>query len=115
MATEFKCLSAIFLKLYFCQSSVVSVTKTYEFAGEEVKVTETVPADSCKAAEQADTKSDEPVVTPAAVSQETKKTKLVAKCIRASPDKRIVSAANLKIFSPTKYTQVVITLPVVIQ
>ena len=35
-----------YFNLYCLQSSVVSVTKTYEFAGEEVKVTETVTADS---------------------------------------------------------------------
>ena len=71
----------LFVKLYFCQSSVVSVTKTYDFAGEEIKVTETISADSCKAAEQADTKSSDGSVTAAADSQETKKTKLVIKCM----------------------------------
>ena len=62
------------------------MTKTYDFAGEEVKVTETIPANSCKAAEQADTKSDNPVVTPVADSQEIKRTKLVVKCITSSTD-----------------------------
>ena len=51
------------------------MTKTYDFAGEEVKVTETVPTDSCKAAEQAITKSNTSP-TPAD-NQEAKKTKLV--------------------------------------
>ena len=62
----------------FFQTSVVSVTKTYDFAGEEVKVTETVPAadhDSYKTAEQAVTKSD--TSTRPADNEEAKKTKLV--------------------------------------
>ena len=80
MVTEFNKFWVLFVKLYFCQSSVVSVTKTYDFAGEEIKVTETISADSCKAAEQVDTKSSDGSVTAAADSQETKKTKLV-KCM----------------------------------
>ena len=35
------------------------MTKTYDFAGEEVKVTETVPADSNKATEQVVAKEDD--------------------------------------------------------
>jgi len=50
------------------------VTKTYDFAGEEVKVTETVPVDSNKVAEQAVTKNDDSA-KPDKV--ETKKVKLV--------------------------------------
>lgn len=49
------------------------MTKTYDFAGEEVKVTETVPADSCKAAEHVVTDAS----TRPADKQEAKKTKLV--------------------------------------
>ena len=50
------------------------MTKTYDFAGEEIKVTETVPADSCKTTEQAITTSNASIP---ADSQEAKKTKLV--------------------------------------
>ena len=49
------------------------MTKTYDFAGEEVKVTEAVPADSSKAAEQGIAKND--ASTKPADNQEAKKTK----------------------------------------
>lgn len=50
------------------------MTKTYDFAGEEVKVTETVPSNASKVAEQTVTKSD---ASARLDNQETKKPKLV--------------------------------------
>lgn len=56
------------------------MTKTYDFAGEEVKVTETVPANTSKDTEQVVTKCDDPAKPDSEetkkAQQETKKTKL---------------------------------------